>query len=60
MILASLLTAAAHACAVCQDPTDVRAGVYFDMTMFMSLLPLLTMGAGGFWLYRRAQAAGAL
>ena len=52
--------AAAWACAVCQDPSDVRAGVYVDMTMFLSLLPLLTMGAGGYWLYRRAVAAGAL
>jgi hypothetical protein len=55
-----LVGSAAWACAVCQDPTDVRAGVYYDMTLFMSLLPLTTMGLGGFWLYRRAAAAGAL
>lgn len=53
------LSSAAWACAVCQDPTDTRAAVYFDMTMFMSLLPLITMGGGGWWLYRRAVAAGA-
>lgn len=49
----------ALACAVCQDPNDVRAGVYWDMTMFMSGLPLLVLGSGGWWLYRRAVAAGA-
>ncbi len=54
------LSAAAWACAVCQDPTDVRAAVYFDMTMFMSALPLITMAIGGWWLYRRAVAVGAV
>ncbi len=50
----------AWACSVCQDPNDVRAGVYVDMTLFLSLLPLLTLAGGGYWLYRRAVAAGAL
>ena len=44
------------ACAVCQDPTDVRAKAYFDMTMFMSLFPLLAMATIGWWIYRRIMA----
>lgn len=55
-----LAPGAALACAVCQDPTDTRAAIYWDMTMFMSFLPLLTICGGGYWLYRRAVAAGAV
>jgi hypothetical protein len=55
----ALLATDALACAVCSDPTDPRAGAYFDMTIFMSLLPLTAMGLIVFWLYRRAVAAEA-
>lgn len=56
-LLAAVVTLAASppawACAVCQDPNDARAKAYFDMTIFLSLFPLLAMGIGGTWLYRR-------
>lgn len=45
--------AAALACSVCQDPNDARAKAYFDMTMFLSLFPLLAMGTVAVWLYRQ-------
>lgn len=42
----------AWACAVCTDPNDARSSAYLDMTMFMSLLPLMAIGAVVWWLYR--------
>jgi hypothetical protein len=50
---------AALACSVCTDPDDPRAKAYFDMTIFMSLFPLLAMGIVGIWLWRRVVAAEA-
>jgi hypothetical protein len=57
LLLSPLLApGAAWACAVCQDPTDVRSKAYFDMTIFLSLFPLLAMGSIAWWLYRRFAA----
>ena len=50
---------AAWACAVCYDPNDPRNKAYFDMTIFMSLFPLLAMGTIAWWLYRQYAAAEA-
>jgi hypothetical protein len=47
----------AWACSVCQDPDDPRAAAYFNMTIFLSLLPLAAMGGIAWWLYRRYQEA---
>lgn len=52
----ALADAPAWACAVCQDPNDARSKAYFDMTIFLSLFPLLAMGIAGMWLYRRYTA----
>jgi hypothetical protein len=59
MAVALLLSVAAWACPVCQDPTDVRAAAYFDMTIFLSLLPLLAMASIGWWIWRRTLALDA-
>lgn len=59
-ILLVLLTSPALACAVCTDPTDVRAGAYFDMTMFLSLAPLGFASLGGWYLWRRAEKLAAI
>jgi hypothetical protein len=50
-------TSASWACAVCTDPTDPRSNAYFDMTMFLSLLPLAALGFVSWWLYRQYSAA---
>lgn len=57
LLLALLAPPDAHACAVCQDPGDVRAAAYFDMTMFLSLVPLGTIGIGVAWVWRRSALA---
>ena len=54
-VLLALLTSAALACPVCMDPNDVRAGAYFDMTVFLSLAPLGCIGLGGWYLWRRSE-----
>jgi hypothetical protein len=57
MMLWLLWANQALACPVCQDPNDPAAGAYFNMTIFMSLLPLAAMSAIGWWLYRAYQRA---
>lgn len=56
----ALLAADALACATCQDPDPARTAVYLDMTVFMSLVPLIAMGVGGWWIRRRMASAGQL
>lgn len=51
-----LLAADALACATCQDPDPRRSSVYLDMTVFMSLTPLIAMTAGGVWIWQRVRA----
>lgn len=60
LFTSGLLEASALACSVCQDPNDPRAGAYFNMTLFLSLLPIAAMGAIAWWLYRRFQEAEAV
>jgi hypothetical protein len=55
-LVVTLLEGSAWACAVCQDPNDVRSQAYFDMTIFLSLFPLLAIGTVAWWLYRRFAA----
>ena len=52
-VLLALLTSPALACAVCSDPNDVRAAAYFNMTMFLSIVPLGFMGFGAWYVWRR-------
>lgn len=54
------LSDVARACAVCTNPNDVRSAAYFDMTMFMSLLPLAAIGGVVYWLYRTYASAADL
>ena len=58
MALLLLLEGASLACAVCQDPSDTRAAVYLDMTVFLSLLPLGAMASGGGYLWWRSREPG--
>ncbi len=57
MTLLALAVADALACATCQDPDPARTAVYLDMTVFMSLSPLLAMAGGGWWIRQRMKAA---
>ncbi|MEZ4234649.1 MAG: hypothetical protein R3F59_00470 [Myxococcota bacterium] len=56
---AHLAEPAGWACSVCSDPNDPRSAAYYDMTIFMTLLPLIAMGIIGSWLYRRVVMAEA-
>ena len=56
VLLALGTSSPAWACAVCFDPNDPSNKAYFDMTIFMSLFPLLAMGTIGWWLYRQYSA----
>ncbi len=40
------------ACAVCFDAADETRQAFVDTTIFLTALPLLLMGAGGYWVYR--------
>lgn len=45
--------APALACAVCFDATDENRRAFLDTTIFLSLLPLLLVFGGGYWVYRQ-------
>ena len=51
-----LVADAALACATCQDPDPARSAIYLDMTVFMSLTPLLAFAGGGLWIWQRSRA----
>lgn len=59
LLALQLAAPAAWACSVCSDPNDPRARAYLDMTVFLSLFPLLAVGVVGIWLWRRVIAAEA-
>jgi hypothetical protein len=55
---ALLVGNAAMACPVCgQQTTDKNQAAYMDMTVFMSLTPLLAMGGVVLWIYWRVKQA---
>jgi ABC-type nickel/cobalt efflux system permease component RcnA len=48
----------AEACAVCSAGRDDESRLAFQVTtFFMSVTPLLIIGGGVFWLWRRVKAA---
>lgn len=49
----SLIPAAAEACPGCMIADPKNARIYLGMTLMMSALPLLLIGALGYWLWRR-------
>ncbi len=51
-----LLPAQALACAVCFDATDENRRAFLDTTIFLSLLPLVLIFGGGYWIYRQSLA----
>ncbi|MCB9686713.1 MAG: hypothetical protein H6738_20520 [Alphaproteobacteria bacterium] len=56
MIVWLLIAADALACATCQDPDPRRSAIYLDMTVFMSLTPLIAFAGGGLWIWQRTRA----
>ncbi len=55
--LARLLPASARACSVCYDPTEENRQAFLGSTAILTLLPLALIGGGGWWLWRRIEAA---
>jgi high-affinity Fe2+/Pb2+ permease len=56
-MLGALAPAGAHACAVCSALGSERSRkAFFDMTIFMSLLPLGMIAWGLVWLARKGRA----
>lgn len=63
MRVATLLAAAilvspstAWACSVCFSATDENRQAFFDTTVLLTMLPLLIIGGGGYWVYRQINA----
>jgi hypothetical protein len=54
--MVQLITWLALACDTCSDLDDPRRQAYFDMTMVLSIVPLIAMGLVVAWLYRRSLA----
>ncbi len=46
----------ALACAVCFSATDENRKAFLLTTVFLSALPLVTVGGGAWWIVRRARA----
>lgn len=55
--LVLVLPHTAWACAVCFDATDENRQAFLDATILMTALPLLLVGAGGYWVYRQFSAS---
>lgn len=50
--VASAIPAATWACSSCMVADPKNAGIYLDMTLMMSALPLFLAGGLVFWLHR--------
>ncbi|HHO51287.1 MAG TPA: hypothetical protein ENK18_10540 [Deltaproteobacteria bacterium] len=46
----------ALACAVCFDATDENRRAFLDTTIFLTVLPLVLIFGGGYWIYRQTTA----
>ncbi len=46
----------AWACAVCFDARAENRWAFIGTTALLTLLPLICVGGGAFWLYRRARS----
>ncbi|MEO0604924.1 MAG: hypothetical protein AAF211_26060 [Myxococcota bacterium] len=58
---ASLLLASpslALACSVCFDATDENRQAFFDATVLLTMLPLLIIGSGVYWIYKQMNPVG--
>ncbi len=51
--MAALLVPSTWACAVCSDPEEVSNLTFGLSTAFLTVLPLMAMGAVGRWFWRR-------
>ncbi len=58
-VLASLPAQQALACAVCFSGRDESRVAYLLTTIFMTSLPILALGAGIFWVVKKASSADA-
>jgi hypothetical protein len=54
----TLIPAVAEACPGCMIADPKNARIYLGMTLMMSALPLLLIGALGYWLWRRYNGPG--
>jgi hypothetical protein len=57
LALASLQAQPALACAVCFSGRDESRVAYLLTTLFMTALPILALGAGIYWVVKKANAA---
>ena len=56
-VVSSAIPSLAHACAVCLNgANDNSRKAFFDMTILMTVLPLVVMAAGLAWLAYKAKA----
>lgn len=58
VLLAAAFPSAAWACPVCGGGSEANGQAFLDMTLFMTMMPLLLVGTGalGLWLrYRQLQ-----
>ena len=47
----------AWACSVCFSATEQNSQAFVDTTIFLSLLPLVAIGVGAWWLHRQYATA---
>ena len=53
----SLIPGIAKACAVCFSGRGESLEAFYITTIFLTLLPLVTLGSIGFWLFKQHQKA---
>lgn len=43
----------ALACSVCFSATDENRAAFFDATVLLTIMPLILIGSGAYWIYRQ-------
>ena len=57
VISLSLIPGIAKACSVCFSGREESLEAFYLTTIFLTLLPLVTLGSIGFWLFKQHQKA---
>ena len=57
VLIFSYIPGIAKACAVCFSGRGESLEAFYLTTIFLTLLPLVTLGSIGFWLFRQHQKA---
>lgn len=53
----NLLARVAHACPMCFNGKDANADAFVYGSLFLMIVPTVTLGSLGYWAYRRIKAA---